>query len=445
MIRAQPAADSTIARAHGVDKVFRDDAGRPRTILKNIDFEVRKGEVVAVLGPSGCGKSTLLRILIGLIPPTSGEVTAHGRPLHGIHAGASVVFQNFALFPWLTVEENVRIGLNGKPIGGKEAEERVKSAVAGVGLAGHERAYPKELSGGMKQRVGIARALVGRPELLCMDEPFSALDVFTAELLRSEVYRLFTEGTTGLSSVLLITHLIEEAVFLGDRIIVMGANPGTVRQEIVNTLPHPREYRHPDFQKTVERIHDVVTGVHMPEEVETPSMVTAARRGFGPVVPLPPARVGEMFGLLEILIDHGGRMDLFELDRTTEYDFSRTITVVKGAEMLDFVDTPKNTVVLMDTGRVLSAAAPEEKRNLFRRQLLRIGTFAEVVRFLAAEPDVPRAGEAVRDFLAEKLPNVDMRELFGVVVNWGRYGQLFHYDAEADALGLYAGHDEDEG
>jgi NitT/TauT family transport system ATP-binding protein len=444
MIRPQPAADTTIARARGVDKVFRDDAGRARTILKNIDFEVRKGEVVTVLGPSGCGKSTLLRVLIGLIPPTSGEVTAHGRPLHGIHPGAAVVFQNFALFPWLTVEENVRIGLSGKPVWAREAEERVKNAIDSVGLAGHSRAYPKELSGGMKQRVGIARALVGRPELLCMDEPFSALDVLTGELLRSEVYRLFTDPSTGLVSVLLITHLIEEAVFLGDRVVVLSANPGMVRKEILNTVPHPREYRNPEFLKMVERVHDVVTGVHLPEE-ETPSMVAArVRYGHGPVVPLPKARVGEMLGMLEILIDHGGRMDIFELDHITKYDFSKTLSVVKGAEMLDLVDTPKNEVVLTETGRAMAAADAEEKRNLFRKRLLSIGTFCEVVRFLAAEPDAPRPGEAVRDLLAQRLPNVDARELFDVIVNWGRYGQLFEYDAASDELALYGGRDEED-
>ncbi|HSB64341.1 MAG TPA: ABC transporter ATP-binding protein, partial [Thermoanaerobaculia bacterium] len=260
---ARPAPEPVppIAAMHGVDKDYADDAGRTRSVLKNVDFEVRAGEVVAILGPSGCGKSTLLRILIGLIPPSAGRVEEHGIPLRGIHPGTAVVFQNFALFPWLTVEENVRVGLNGSPLPPSEAESRVRTSLKAVGLEGHERAFPKELSGGMKQRVGIARALVGRPELLCMDEPFSALDILTAELLRSEVYRLFTERASGLSSVILITHLIEEAVFLGDRIVVMGADPGTVRREIVNSVPHPREYRSDDFLRMVERIHDIVARV----------------------------------------------------------------------------------------------------------------------------------------------------------------------------------------
>src|SRR5499427_6259821 len=258
--------DVPIAAASAVTKIYYDEAGRERVILKDVTFAVRKGETVAVLGPSGCGKSTLLRILIGLIPPSAGAVREHGESLRGIHPGAAVVFQNFALFPWLTVEENVRVGLNGRKMAEDDAEARVASAIERVGLAGAERAFPKELSGGMKQRVGIARAMVGGPELLCMDEPFSALDVLTAESLRSEVYRLWSDGDTGLSSILIITHLIDEAVYLGDRIVILGANPGTIQKEIVNTLPHPREYRHPEFLRMVEEIHDIITGVHLPEE-----------------------------------------------------------------------------------------------------------------------------------------------------------------------------------
>jgi NitT/TauT family transport system ATP-binding protein len=428
-----------------VDKVYEDEAGRARVILKGVDFEVRPNEVVAVLGPSGCGKSTLLRILIGLIPATAGRVEQHGRPLVGIHPGAAVVFQNFALFPWLTVEENVRVGLTGKAAGPVDADERIRTALTAVGLSGHARAFPKELSGGMKQRVGIARALVGRPELLCMDEPFSALDVLTAELLRAEVYRLFTERTTGLSSVLLITHLIEEAVYLGDRIVVLGANPGTVRKEIVNTIPHPREYRHPEFLKMVERVHDVVTGVHLPEEEPAPAPSAPGRRPATPLIPLPPAMMGEVLGLLEILVDHGGSMDIFALDAMTEYDFGRTLAVVKAAELLDLVDTPKNEVLLTPLGRKLIAASLEEKIHLLRPRILALGTFALVVRELAREPDTPMSGDSVRDLLAASLPTVSASELFETVVNWGRTVQLFEYDADTDQLALYSGREDREG
>jgi NitT/TauT family transport system ATP-binding protein len=442
---AKPAAVPTppIAAARGVDKVFEDEGGRARVILKGIDFEVRPNEVVAVLGPSGCGKSTLLRILIGLIPPTSGAVEQHGRPLIGIHPGAAVVFQNFALFPWLTVEENVRVGLTGREADGGGTEERVRTALTAVGLAGHAHAFPKELSGGMKQRVGIARALVGRPELLCMDEPFSALDVLTAELLRTEVYRLFTERLTGLSSVLLITHLIEEAVFLGDRIIVMGTNPGTVRREIPNTLPHPREYQHPEFLRMVEQIHDIVAGVHLPEEEAVPAAVPG-RRTETPLIPLPSVRMGEILGLLEILVDNGGSMNIFALDAITEYEFGRTLGVVKAAELLDLVDTPKNDVLLTDLGRRVAAAPMEQKILLLRPEILSLGTFCLIVRELARDPDTPMPGEAIRDILAASLPTVSASELFETIVNWGRAIQLFEYDANSDQLALFSGRDEAE-
>ncbi|HVY62914.1 MAG TPA: ABC transporter ATP-binding protein, partial [Planctomycetota bacterium] len=212
---AGPAA--SLSDVRGVWKTFAADGGRELTVLRDISLEIRKGEIVAVLGPSGCGKSTLLRIMTGLVKPSKGEVFCHGKRLAGLHPTAAIVFQSFALYPWLTVQENVRVGLSGKGLAGEESDKRVKRAIDLVGLEGFEEAFPKELSGGMKQRVGIARALVGQPELLCMDEPFSALDVLTAEALRSEVTRLWQRPDTGLEAILLITHLIEEAVFLGDR------------------------------------------------------------------------------------------------------------------------------------------------------------------------------------------------------------------------------------
>jgi NitT/TauT family transport system ATP-binding protein len=405
-----------------------------------VDFAVRKGETVALLGPSGSGKSTLLRILIGLIPPTSGSVLVHGSPLSGIHPGAAVVFQNFALFPWLTVEENVRVGLNGRPISEEDAHRVVYSAIERVGLGGVEQAYPKELSGGMKQRVGIARALVGGPELLCMDEPFSALDVLTAELLRAEVYRLWSDRGSSLSSILIITHLIDEAVYLGDRIVILGTNPGTVRKEIVNTLPHPREYRHPEFLRMVEEIHDIVTGIHLPEE----KPVTQGRATAGPIRPVPNARPSEIRGLLEIVSDHGGEQDLFELDAITDYDFGHTIAVVKAGEMLGFVETPGDLVRMTELGHAMVAADQGEKRLLFRKRLLTLGTFAALIRYLASEPDVARSGDEVRTFLAERLPGHSIPDLFKSIVSWGRYGNLLHYDAASDELSLHTGQDNED-
>ncbi len=436
-----PVSEPPIAEAIDVGKSYWDEAGREHVVLRDVNFSVRRGETVAMLGPSGSGKSTLLRILIGLIPPTSGSVKVHGAPLTGIHSGAAVVFQNFALFPWLTVEENVRVGLNGRPLAEEETHALAREAIERVGLGGVERAFPKELSGGMKQRVGIARALVGGPELLCMDEPFSALDVLTAELLRAEVYRLWSDRASTLSAILMITHLIDEAVYLGDRIVILGANPGTIRQEIVNTLPHPREYRHPEFLRMVEQIHDIVTGIHLPEEKP---VAAGGRAAVGPLRPIPDVRPSEILGLLEILSDHGGEMDLFELDAITEYDFGRTIAVVKAAEMLGMSETPGDLVRMTAAGREIVQASQPEKRMLFRRLVLSLGIFAELVRYLAADPEVARSGDEVRSFLGERLPGHSIPDLFRTVVAWGRYGQLFHYDAQADELSLHTGADPED-
>ncbi|HYB54266.1 MAG TPA: AAA-associated domain-containing protein, partial [Thermoanaerobaculia bacterium] len=234
-----------------------------------------------------------------------------------------------------------------------------------------------------------------------------------------------------------------EAVYLGDRVVILGANPGTIRQEIVNTLPHPREYRHPEFLRMVEQIHDIVTGVHLPEE-KPAATAAGGRPETGPVRPIPNVRAGQVLGLLEILSDHGGELDLFELDAITEYDFGETIAVVKAAEMLELIETPGNLVRLTELGRAMVAAPLPERKLLFRRRLVTLGLFAAVVRYLAAEPDVARSGDDVRSFIAERLPGSQVSDLFQTMVGWGRYGQLFHYDGTADELTLHTGRDDED-
>lgn len=423
-----------ISETRHVSKVYASADGREQTVLHDVTVGVYPGEVVCVLGPSGCGKSTLLRLLAGLIAPTSGQVLAHGQPLHGIHPTASIVFQNFALYPWLTVDDNVLVGLNGKPFSRAEQAERVKRAIDMVGLDGHEEAYPKELSGGMKQRVGIARALVGGPELLFMDEPFSALDVLTAEALRSEIYRLWSEKRTGLKSILVITHLIEEAVFLGDRIIIMGANPGRVRCIVRNTLVHPREYRTPEFLKMVAYIHQMVTSLQLPDEPEEQLVPVGPEGPEKPPlasvpVPLPDVDFGQILGVLEILRDNGGDMDIFTLDEDTVYDFNATIVVVKAAELLDLVDTPKNRVLLTETGKALLDADINGRKALFRQQLLQIGTFSLLTKMLLRAEGHSLPQDIVVEQLAIMLPTQDPEVMFERVVKWGRYAELFGHNA----------------
>ena len=439
--------DTPICEARNVSVSF--DPSGERLAIKDVTLAIQAGEVVALLGPSGCGKSTLLRVLVGLLRPTSGQVLAHGQPLQGIHPGIAIVFQNFALYPWLTVRENVQVALNGLGLDTATGAARVARCIDLVGLDGSEEAYPKELSGGMKQRVGIARALARGPELLCMDEPFSALDVFTAESLRSEVYRLWTGGNgttipgatpagpavTGVKSIMMITHLIEEAVFLADRIVVMGTRPGHIRQVVPNTIPHPRDYQSPAFQQLVQRLHDVIVSEHLPE---TPTMTSAAGADacIPACEPLPYVNLGEVFGLMEVLRDNRGQMDVFRLDSLTDYDFGHTLAVVKAGEMLDLLDTPKNLVVLTVLGKRFLDADMNTRKVLLNRQLQQLGVFRFVLQILSEAKDKRLPQDVVLEELAVRLPTEDIDQLFKTIVGWGRFAELFGYSPEDATLYL---------
>ena len=430
-----------IAEVKNVSVAYPQQTGQ-RMVLENITLSIRPGEVLAILGPSGCGKSTLLRAMVGLIPATSGQVLAHGKPFTGIHPGVSIVFQNFALFPWLTVQDNVKLALNGLGLSDVDGAERVKSCIHVVGLDGFEEAYPKELSGGMKQRVGFARAMARGPELLCMDEPFSALDVFTAESLRSEVYRLFSSKSESVGStthqpvrsVVIITHQIDEAVFLADRIVVLAAKPGRIQQIMENDVPHPREYQSPPFRRLVQRIHDAITNHSLPDEQPKVGLETAP--GLPAPEPLPAVNIGHIVGLMEIVKDHGGQMDVFGLDVLTEYDFGHTLAVVKAGEMLDLLDTPKNKVFLTEIGlRYLQADAPSRKA-IFRERLVTLGTFRFVRQLLEEATHHRLHKDIIEEELAIRLTSEDVERLFETIVGWGRFAELFGYSTDDETLYL---------
>jgi NitT/TauT family transport system ATP-binding protein len=434
------AGSDAICEAKDVSVSFGPDASK--LVLDRISLAIHPGEVVAILGPSGCGKSTLLRALVGLLQPTSGQILAHGKPLEGIHPGISIVFQNFALYPWLTVWQNIQVAFNGLDLDPETMRNRTTRCIDMVGLEGYEEAYPKELSGGMKQRVGIARALARGPELLCMDEPFSALDVFTAESLRSEVYRLWTgDGSGGhdphlppsLQSILMITHIIEEAVFLADRIVIMGTRPGHIREIVRNTIRHPREYQSPEFLDMVQSLHDLIVSEHLPEE-KRPSAAEVAR--FPVPEPLPAVQLGEVFGLMEIIRDHGGKMDVFTLDQMTEYDFGYTLSVVKAGEMLEFLYTPRNLVVLTELGKQFLDADINGKKSLVREQLMKLGTFRFLMQILAESADQQLPEEVVREELVIRLPTQDIEKLFETIVSWGRFAELFGYSPDTQVFYL---------
>jgi NitT/TauT family transport system ATP-binding protein len=446
--RTTTADDGPIAEVRNVWVTYGQD-GVDRAILQDVTLAIRPGEVLAILGPSGCGKSTLLRTMVGLIKHSRGEVLAHGKPLVGIHAGVSIVFQNFALFPWLTVQDNVRLALNGLGLSDAEGAERVKRCIDVVGLEGFENAYPKELSGGMKQRVGFARAMARGPELLCMDEPFSALDVFTAESLRSEVYRLFSGGKTpgqtavpkaagsSIRSVVIITHQIDEAVFLADRIVVLAAKPGRIKEVIANDVPHPREYQSPAFRRMVQRIHDAIVHDLLPEPT-TPTVPPAPTLpgGLPTPEPLPAVNIGHIVGLMEIVRDHGNVLDVFAADTLTEYDFGHTLAVVKAGEMLDFFDTPKNKVMLTDLGRSYLDADINGRKAMFRQQLMTLGTFRFVARLLDEAKGHRLSKDVVEEELAVRLTSEDVDRMFQTLVGWGRFAELFEYSTDDEVLSL---------
>jgi NitT/TauT family transport system ATP-binding protein len=430
---------SPISEAIDVSMWFGELGAKDRLlVLDKISLAVKTGEVLAILGPSGSGKSTLLRILIGLLKPTSGSVLAHGEPLSGIHPGVSLVFQNFALFPWLTAFDNIKLALNGLNLSPEAAKDRIGRCIDVVGLEGFEEAYPKELSGGMKQRVGIARALARAPELLCMDEPCSALDVFTAESLRTEIYRMWSGGQSKLpfqpKSVVIITHHIEEAVFLADRIVVLGTRPGRIRTIIQNDVPHPREYQSPTFLKMVQRLHDAITKDQLPDLPESAPVPTPAIGGIPEPSPLPAVNLGHIFGLMEIVRDHGNQIDVFKLDQLTEYDFGHTIAVVKAGELLGFLDTPKNQVLLTDLGRRFLDADINGRKSMFRDQVLSLGTFRFVLHLLKEANNHRLSKEIIEEELAVRLTTEDVEKVFNTIVGWGRMAEIFGYDASSEEL-----------
>src|SRR5881394_1706695 len=307
----KPAPAPTATPAHGLLEVrnvfqhFSVAGDKHLEILHDINLDVREHEVVAILGPSGCGKSTLLRVIIGLERPSSGRIIYRGEEQSGLHPSTALVFQNFALFPWLTVQQNIELGLSNVGLEPQESERRVGKVIDAVGLEGFEEAYPKELSGGMKQRVGFARALAVEPEILCMDEPFSALDVLTGETLRNEVIDLFTSRSSPVNSILIVTHSISEAVFMATRIVVMAAHPGTIRSVIDNPLAYPRDEHHPEFLRLSQRLHALITQSVNPEAAPTPGGPAAAGARRLPRQSIPTVSLVPTIGLLEVLENEG--------------------------------------------------------------------------------------------------------------------------------------------
>lgn len=421
---------TTLLEIRNVFHHFAVAGGRSLEILHDISLEIREQEVVAILGPSGCGKSTLLRLLIGLERPSSGEILYRGKIQTGLNPSAGLVFQNFALFPWLTVHQNVSVGLSGLTLDDTDREKRVRRVVDAVGLEGFEEAYPKELSGGMKQRVGLARALAVEPELLCMDEPFSALDVLTGETLRNEVIDLYTSKTSTANTIVMVTHSISEAVFMATRIFVMGTHPGTIRAVLDNPMPYPRDEHHPDFVQLSQQLHAIVTQTVMAEQLP-PATATGTRRQI--VQSIPTVSLAATVGLLEML-ENEGALDLFELARQVDMEFTQLLLVVQAAELLGWVTTPGQRVEMTAEGRRFLAADINTRKRLLNAKLSEIFVFNLVRQMLKQSENGELPEEIILGELALHFPHERPQRILRTVVAWARYAELFKYSATRKVL-----------
>jgi NitT/TauT family transport system ATP-binding protein len=422
------AAPAALCELKGVQHDFTLPSGQSLRVLEGIDLVVRPDEIVALLGPSGCGKSTLLRILAGLIRPTHGEVLAHGRPLGGLHPGVAIVFQSFALYPWMSVLQNVATVLRARGMSEPDLAARAERSIQRVGLAGFEDTLPRELSGGMKQRVGMARALSVDPELLFMDEPFSQVDALTAESLRAEVVDIWQAKDRNPSAVVMVSHDIKEVVWMADRIVVMGARPGSVRRIVENRLPRPRDYRSADFQKLVDDLHEIITGSELPDE-PIPAQAAATT-----VEPIPAVRPGEITGLLEYLDARGGSEDLFRIAADTMTEFGHMIAVVKAAELLDFVDTPRRNVILTAVGRRLLQAGEHERKGVWREQLLQLRLFHDLDDAIERAGDHEVERELLEEAIAMQMPQEDAARTAETVLAWAQVAHLFFEDEARGVL-----------
>jgi NitT/TauT family transport system ATP-binding protein len=428
-------AGGTILSTEHLTKTFTTPDGQPLPVLDDITLELREGEIVALLGRSGSGKSTLLRSIAGLIAPSSGQVRYRGQPLRGANPGVAMVFQSFALLPWLTVRQNVELGLEARGIPPADRRQRAEQAIDRIGLDGFEGAYPKELSGGMRQRVGFARALVVEPDALLMDEPFSALDVLTAENLRSELAGLWQQPDFPTKAMLLVTHNIDEAVLLADRILVLSANPGRIRAEYPVSLPRPRNPRAPGFQALVDQVYAIMTGRDQ-EPLPARAVVSSAR--MSPTEqPLPPATIGGMAGLLEILAALGGREDLPDLAHELNFEVDDLLPLVDAVVLLGFATVEQADLELTRIGRTWVAADILTSKQLFAQQAReRAPLVRAITSSLATTEDGTLSERFFLDLLRRGFSEEEARRQLDTAIDWGRYAELFDYDTETGELTL---------
>lgn len=423
-----------IVEAKGVEKKFQQPDGRQIQVIAPLDLTVESGDIVALLGPSGSGKSTLLRILSGLAQPSAGTVLWHGKPLSEAHPNVAIVFQSFALFPWLTVIENVEAPLIARGEQHLARHRRALRALSSVGLKGFENAYPKELSGGMKQRVGFARALAVEPEVLFMDEPFSALDVLTADNLRGELLELWLKRQIPTKTIFLVTHNIEEAVLLADRIVVVGTHPARIRADFRIPLTQPRDRKSAEFLVYVDYIYKVMTQPEL--ELAPPERVERRAKPRYPM--LPHARPGGMAGLLEFLNERGGTEDMYHLAEDLLMEVDDLFPIVDEAVLLGFAKSSEGDVETTLPGKAFAEAEIGARKKMFRDAVLaHVPLMQQIHTTLQRKADHSVPLEFFRDILDEHLSQDEVQAQIETVLNWGRYAEIFTYDPEHDRLLLH--------
>jgi NitT/TauT family transport system ATP-binding protein len=410
-----------------VDHVTQMYTSGPRqfTAVQDVSLTLAEGEFVTLLGPSGCGKSTLLRMITGLQRPTQGTVLYRGQKLTGVNPRATIVFQNFALFPWLTVEENVEVALKARGMSPRLRPTRALDLLDRVGLDGFENAYPRELSGGMRQKVGFARAMAVEPELLCMDEPFSALDVLSAEALRGELLELWTTGKIPTKAILMVTHNIEEAVLMGDRIVVMEKDPGRVITEVQVKLAHPRHRKSAEFQALVDQVYGLLAGQTKPE----PEELGSAPGEPGYTRGLPHVPVSELTGFLEHLAQLPGQQaDIYRLAEALGADSDRVLRLTEAAELLNFCTLAHGDIALAPLGETFAEAGIQARKEIFATRARRVPMVAWLVSVLAAADRHELERDVVESALRLEFPVEEAVRQVETLIDWGRYGEVLSYD-----------------
>lgn len=423
---------NTIISIENCRKSFKKASSQDLLVLDDVNFKLKEGEIVALLGKSGSGKSTLLRIIAGLVPPTAGTITYRNKPVNGPVSGIAMVFQSFALMPWLTVLQNVELGLEAQGVGREERRQRAIEAIDIIGLDGFESAFPKELSGGMRQRVGFARALVINPDVLLMDEPFSALDVLTAENLKSDLLKLWKEKKTNTNGILLVTHNIEEAATLADRIVIFGSDPGYIRAELQVKMEQPRDTETAEFRALVDKIYTLMTTG--PREKAKGAQ---RERQIGLGYRLPDVDPSELSGLIETMTSFEERIDLPELVDELMMNIDDLFPILETLEILGFAKVSDGDIHLTELGKQFSEADLQERKQLFARRLIEKVPLARYIRRVLDDKVGHRVSEErflskLEDYLSEK----EAERVLRTMIDWGRYAEIFAYDFNTGILSL---------